>query len=281
MTRTILITGCSSGIGLATARMMRGRGWRVFASCRRAEDCASLAAEGFEAPLLDHADETSIEAALAEVLAATGGRLDAVYVNGAYALPGAVADVPRAALREIFEANVFGVHDLVRRVLPVMLGQGHGRIVLCSSVLGIAGMRYRGPYVATKFAMEGLYDTLRLELMDLPGAKDIHVSLVEPGPIDTPIRVKSIPHFEKWIGWEGSAWRAVYEAQVIPRLRAPMPQKRGPVDLPPEAVARRVVHACEAARPKPRYFVTVATWGVEALRRLLTTRARDRLLRKG
>ena len=280
MTRSILISGCSSGIGLASARVMRDRGWRVFAACRRAADRDALRAEGFEAPLLDHADPASIEAAYAEALAATGGRLDAIYANGAYAQPGGVADTPRDALREIFETNLFGVHDMMRRAVPVMLAQGHGRIVACSSVLGIAAMRYRGPYCATKFALEGLADAFRLELRDLPEAKDIHVSLLVPGPIETPIRRKSLPHFERWIDWEGSPWRGVYEAQVRPRLYAPENAERGLIDLPPEAVAKRLVHACEARRPRPRYFVTSGTWGVEAARRLLPTRLRDALLRR-
>ena len=280
MSRSILITGCSSGIGLASARMMRARGWRVFASCRAAADCARLQEEGFESPRIDHADEDSIEAGLGPVLAATGGTLDALYLNGAWALPGAVGDVPRDGMRAIFEANFFGVHDLARRALPVMLAQGHGRIVLCSSVLGLGGMRYRGPYVATKFAMEGWADSLRLELKDLPGARDIHVSLIEPGPIETPIREKSRPHFERWIDRDSSAWAQVYAREVTPRIyedaRAP-----GPFDLPPEAVAKRLVHACEAKRPRPRYFVTLGTWIIEAARRLLPTRARDWVLYRG
>ena len=162
--RSILITGCSSGIGLDAARGLKARGWRVFATCRQEADCDRLRAEGMESFRLDYADEASIAAAVEEVVQRTGGRLDALYNNGAFACPGAVEDLPRGALREIFETNLFGYHDLTRRVIPLMREQGHGRIVNCSSVLGLVGLTWRGAYVATKFAMEGLTDVLRIEL---------------------------------------------------------------------------------------------------------------------
>ncbi|MGB7319429.1 MAG: SDR family NAD(P)-dependent oxidoreductase, partial [Planktotalea sp.] len=164
MQRSILITGCSSGIGYDCAHGMRAAGWRVFAACRKDEDCARLKSEGFDSPLIDYTDPASIRSGLDEVLAATGGTLDALFNNGAYALPGAVEDLPRDGLREIFECNVFGVHDLTRAVIPVMRAQGHGRIVNCSSVLGLVTMKWRAAYSASKFALEGLTDTLRLEM---------------------------------------------------------------------------------------------------------------------
>jgi NAD(P)-dependent dehydrogenase (short-subunit alcohol dehydrogenase family) len=177
--KSILITGCSSGIGYAAAHGLRARGWRVFAACRKAEDCARLRAEGFDAPLLDYTDEDSIHEALEQVLEATNGTLDALFNNGAYAIPGAVEDMPTDALRAIFESNFFGWHTLTRAVLPVMRAQGHGRIVQCSSVLGLITMPWRGAYNASKFALEGLTDTLRQEMRDTP----IHVVLIEPGPV--------------------------------------------------------------------------------------------------
>ena len=173
--RSILITGCSSGIGYHAAHGLKARGWRVFATCRRAADCDRLRAEGLESFPLDYADEDSIASALAEVLTRTGGTLDALYNNGAFASPGLVEDLPRGALREIFEVNLFGYHDLTRRVIPVMRAQGHGRIINCSSVLGLVGLQWRGAYVATKFAMEGLTDVLRMEME----GTGIHVSLIE------------------------------------------------------------------------------------------------------
>jgi NAD(P)-dependent dehydrogenase (short-subunit alcohol dehydrogenase family) len=269
--RTLLITGCSSGIGLDAAHGMRARGWRVFASCRKPEDCDRLLAEGFESPLIDYADPASVEQGLAEVLAATGGRLDALFNNGAYAIPGAVEDLPREALSAIFETNLFGYHDLTRRVIPVMRAQGHGRIVNCSSVLGLAGMRWRGAYVATKFAMEGLSDVLRVEMR----GTGIHVILIEPGPITSLIRKNSIPHFERWIDWKNSARRAEYE-KLLTRLYGEKQHDRW--ELPASAVTAKLAHALESPRPSPRYWITTPTWLVGTAKRFLPTRAADWLV---
>lgn len=267
--RTILITGCSSGIGLDAARGLRTRGWRVFASCRAEADCARLRAEGFDSPQLDYADTASITRALAEVLEATGGRLDALYNNGAFAIPGAVEDLPTEALRALFEANVFGWHDLTRQVIPVMRAQGHGRIVNCSSVLGLVPMPWRGAYVASKHALEGLTDVLRIEMADTP----LRVILIEPGPVTSHIRRNSVPHFERWVNWRASPRAAQYEASLLKRLYAPPSKDR--FELPASAVTRVLVHALEARRPKPRYYVTVPTHLMGTLRRLLPTRALD------
>ncbi|MBN2630231.1 MAG: SDR family NAD(P)-dependent oxidoreductase [Rhodobacteraceae bacterium] len=274
MTKSILITGCSSGIGHDAAHGLRARGWRVFASCRKQADCDRLIAEGFESPCLDYADEASVEAALAEVLAATGGTLDALYNNGAFACPGAVEDLPRGALRAIFETNLFGYHDLTRRVIPVMRAQGHGRIINCSSVLGLVPMKWRGAYVATKFAMEGLTDVLRIEMQ----GSGIEVILIEPGPITSRIRENAIPHFEKWIDWEHSARAAEYAA-----LRGRLYESQGPdqFELPASAVTRKLIHALESRRPQARYYVTVPTYLMGFARRLLPTRALDWLIAKG
>ncbi|MFQ6553497.1 SDR family NAD(P)-dependent oxidoreductase [Aestuariibius insulae] len=268
--KSVLITGCSSGIGLDGARGLRERGWRVFASCRQQADCDRLIEEGFESPRIDYADPATIEGGLAEVLEATGGRLDAVFNNGAYGIPGATEDLPREALRAIFETNLFGPHDLTRRVIPVMRSQGFGRVVNCSSVLGFAALRWRGAYNSTKFAMEGLTDTLRLEMRDTP----IHVILIEPGPVTTKIRENSIPHFEKWIDVEGSARTEQYESVLKKRLY----NSDGTPDrfeLPPSAVTAKLIHALEADKPRPRYFVTTPTYLMSAFRRMLPTRALD------
>jgi len=271
VTRSVLITGCSSGIGLDAARGLKARGWRVFASCRKEEDCERLRAEGLEAPRLDLDDPESIASALADVLAATGGTLDALYSNAAFACPGAVEDIPREAMRAIFETNLFGALDLTNRVIPVMRAQGHGRIVWCSSVLGLVTQRWRGAYVATKFAMEGLADTLRLEML----GTGIHVSLIEPGPITSRIRENSIPHFERHIDWQNSARRRQYE-----RLLHRLYESRGPdrFELPPEAVTRKLVHALESPRPRARYLVTTPTRIAWAMRRFLPVRSADRIL---
>ena len=270
--RTILITGCSSGIGYAAAHALRERGWRVFASCRQSRDCERLAAEGFDAPQLDYTDASSIAAALDHVLEQTGGTLDALYNNGAHATPGAVEDLPTDALREIFESNFFGWHELTRKIIPVMRAQGHGRIIQCSSVLGFVAMPWRGAYNSTKFALEGLTDTLRIELRDTP----IHVTLIEPGPITSNIRANSIPHFERWIDWKSSARKAQYESALLDRLYT----ARGPdrFELPPQAVVDRLIHALEADRPRPRYYVTTPTRISGILKRILPTRALDWVL---
>ncbi len=267
--RSILITGCSSGIGLDAARGLSARGWRVFATCRAEADCARLRAEGLESFRLDYADGASIGAALDEALGRTGGTLDAVFNNGAFACPGAVEDIPTDALRAIFEVNLFGYHELARRVIPVMRAQGAGRIVNCSSVLGLVGMRWRGAYVATKFAMEGLTDCLRVEMR----GTGIAVVLIEPGPIATKIRQNAIPHFERWIDWENSARRDEY-VSLRGRLYGPK-DRPDPFELPPAAVTAKLVHALESRRPRPRYHVTTATRLMGAARRLLPTRALD------
>ena len=269
--KSILITGSSSGIGLNAAHGLRAAGWRVFASCRKQEDCTRLQADGFESPLIDYADADTITRGLAEVLVATGGTLDALYNNGAYACPGAVEDVPTAALREIFETNLFGVHELTRQVVPVMRKQGHGRIINCSSVLGIVGYKLRGAYVATKYALEGMSDVLRLELSDA----QIKVILIEPGPITSRFRKNAVPHFEKWIDWKSSNMHDAYQAEIGRLYTETEPST---FELQPDAVTKKLVHALTAARPKPRYFVTVPTHFIGIAKRLLSTRALDWLI---
>ena len=272
MQKSILITGCSSGIGLDAAHGMRARGWRVFASCRQQRDCDKLRALGFDSPLVDYTDADSITSGLQQVLDATSGTLDALFNNGAHALPGATEDVPTDGLRQIFETNVFGWHELTRQVIPVMRSQGHGRIVQNSSVLGLVAFPWRGAYVATKYAIEGLSDTLRLELRDT----DIKVILIEPGPITSKIRENAIPFFERFIDWEKSALRHRYEDSLLNRLY----ESSGPdkFELPASAVTAKLAHAVEARRPRARYYVTTPTYIAGYLRRILPTRMIDRIL---
>ena len=272
--RSILITGCSSGIGYDAAHTLHKRGWRVFATCRQQSDCDRLIAEGLESFPLDYASETSIAAAVAEVRLRTGGTLDALYNNGAYACPGAVEDLPRGALREIFETNLFGYQDLTIKVIPLMRAQGHGRIINCSSVLGLVGAKWRGAYVATKFAMEGLSDVLRMEMR----GTGIDIILIEPGPIPTKIRVNAIPHFEKWIDWEHSARREEYRPLLNRLYKGGGPDS---FELPPSAVTVKLIHALESRRPRPRYFVTFPTYLMGVARRILPTRALDWMISKG
>lgn len=270
--KSILITGCSSGIGYCCAVGLKAKGWRVFAACRKIEDCARLKSEGFDSPLLDYTAPETIDAALAEVLAETGGTLDALFNNGAHGTPGAVEDLPTDALRAIFEANFFGWHQLTRAVIPVMRKQGHGRIIQCSSVLGFIALPWRGAYNATKYALEGLTDTLRIEMRDTP----IEVVLIEPGPVTSKIRQNSVAHFERWVDWQVSPRRAQYESDLNRRLY----EDRGPdtFELPANAVLSKLIRALEESRPNPRYYVTTPTYVMGMLRRLLPTRALDWVL---
>ena len=263
--KSVLITGCSSGIGYDAATTLHERGWRVFATCRKEADCDRLRREGLESFRLDYADEASIAAAVSEVHRRTDGSLNALYNNGAYAIPGAVEDLPRGALRETFEVNVFGQIDLINRCLPMLLAAGDARIVNCSSVLGFTSIPYRGAYCATKYALEALTDALRRENK----TDGLWFILIEPGPIDTRIRENAAPHFEQWINWRASRKRDHYENNFRPRLYR-QDKKKDRFELPPAAVTKKLIHALESRRPRPRYFVTLPTWFAGAVARLPT-----------
>ena len=271
--RSILITGCSSGIGLAAAKGLQDRGYRVFATARKERDVGLLKAQGLEASCLDLADSTSIATAVTDILEATDGRLYALFNNGAYGQPGAVEDLSRKALREQFETNLFGWHELTCHIIPVMRRQGAGRIIQNSSILGFMALPYRGAYVASKYALEGLTDTLRLELK----GSGIHVSLIEPGPIESRFRANAYAMWQKHIDPDHSYHHANYAAMQS-RLR-----KQGaatPFTLSPEAVLKQLIHALEHPRPRLRYPVTVPTYLFATLRRLLSSRALDKILLK-
>ncbi|PSJ22237.1 short-chain dehydrogenase [Halomonas sp. ND22Bw] len=270
-TRSLLITGCSSGIGHAAAHAMAQRGWRVFATARAEADVARLEAEGLEALRLDLADSASIEAAAETVRERTGGRLTALFNNGAYGQPGAVEDLSRDVLREQLETNLLGTHELTIKVLPMMRAQGHGRIVHNSSVLGFAALPYRGAYVCSKFALEGLSDTLRQELT----GSGIHVSLIQPGPIASRFRENAYRAYRANIDAAHSAHADTY-VKVEARLASE--DGKGAFTLGPEAVVDKLIHALEHRRPKPRYAVTLPTHLFAALKRMLSTRGMDRVL---
>lgn len=274
MTRSILITGCSSGIGLDAANTLRDRGWRVFAACRKAADCARLRDEGFDSPKLDYEAPESVEAAMKEVLDATGGTLDAIFNNGAYGIPGAVEDLPRAALSAILQANLVGPHHLTTLAVPVMRRQGHGRIVNCTSVMGYTAFPWRGAYVATKYGLEGLTDTLRLELHNTP----IHVSLIEPGLITTKFGENSGKNFERWIDWETSAKVDEYRNDLLKKWQGQNPNAR--LEVPPADVTAKLIHAVEHPRPKARYRVTKLAQFAYIAKRVLPTRGSDWIIRK-
>lgn len=268
--RVILITGCSSGIGLAAAKILRQRGWLVIASARDAADVERLKSEGLESVRLDLASPDSITMALDWLFKKTDGRLDALFNNGAFAIPGAVEDLSRSALACQLDNGLLGWHDLTVQVLPYMRRQGYGRIVQNSSVLGLVSMRYRGAYSAMKYALEGLSDALRQELR----GSGIHVSIIEPGPITSRFRENSYHQFEQWIDAQNSLHKLSY-LNMLQRLESETP---APFVLPPEAVVNKLVHALEAKRPKPRYYVTRATWILAICKRVLPTRWMDHFI---
>ena len=271
--RSILITGCSSGIGLASARALKARGWRVLATARKPDDLARLReVEGLEAIPLELGDQASIAACAVEALSLTEGRLDALFNNGAYAQVGAVEDLTSEVLRQQFEVNFIGWHELTRRIIPAMRRQGHGRIVQCSSVLGFLSGPYRGAYSASKYALEGLTDAMRLEL----AGTGIKVSLIEPGPIRTRFLENVYTAFVANIDIDGSPHRETYRRR-LESIRAGGKQT---FKLGPEAVAAKLVHAVESPRPKIRYFVTTSTYLAAAMKRTLPGRIVDIISQK-
>jgi NAD(P)-dependent dehydrogenase (short-subunit alcohol dehydrogenase family) len=272
MTRTILITGCSSGIGWHCAQGLKARGWRVIATARKPDDLARLKDEGLEALPLDYADRASVAGLAEEVAARCGGRLDALFNNGAYGQPGAVEDLTREVLEAQFAANVFGWHQLTRECLALMRANGHGRIVQCSSVLGLVALKWRGAYNASKFAIEALSDTLRLELRGTA----IHVSLIEPGPIASKFTENALRHFEQNIDEASSHYKEAYVRQRARMGRGGSARYK----LGPEAVLEALVHAIESDRPRARYYVTKPTHYMAFARRVLPQRLLDRLLDK-
>lgn len=273
MKKTILITGCSSGIGYCVAKGLQERGYRVFATARKRDSVEKLLAEGLESFRLDLNDSNSIHFAFEETMRRTGGELYALFNNGAYGLPGAVEDLNRDALRAQFETNVFGWQELTNLAIPVMRRQGYGRIIQNSSVLGFVALPFRGAYNASKYAIEGLSDTLRLELK----GSNVFVSLIEPGPIASQFRMNAVKALQKYIDIENSFHREKYQG-VLSRLNKPGPAV--PFTLPPEAVLKRVIYALEAEKPQARYYVTVPTYLFGILKRILSTRTLDVILAK-
>ena len=271
--KSVLITGCSSGIGYCVANGLKQRGYRVIATARRTESVELLKADGLESLQLDLSSSDSIQQAFKQVMQSTDGKLFALFNNGAFGLPGAVEDLTRENLKYQFETNVFGWLELTNLVIPIMRKQGFGRIIQNSSVLGFVCMPFRGAYNASKYAIEGLSDTLRLELKDT----NIKISLIEPGPITSQFRANAVIALQQHIDIENSVHREKYTSE-LERLNKEGPAV--PFTLPPEAVLKRVIHALESKQPKPRYYVTFPTYLFAFLKRLLSHRQMDFLLVK-
>lgn len=269
--KNILITGCSSGIGYTTAQILQNRGYRVIATARQASDVQRLQQEGFECLQMDLADSDSIHSAVQQLWAMTDHKLYAVFNNAAYGQPGAVEDLSRTALRTQFETNLFGTHELTNLLIPIMRQQGYGRIIYNSSILGFVAMKFRGAYNASKFALEGLADTLRLELKN----SGIHVVLIEPGPITSEFRKNAFAKYLEYIDKTNSPHRDTYLAMET-RLQKPGPA--APFTLLASAVAEKVILALESRSPKYRYPVTVPTHLFSWLKRLLPASWLDKIL---
>ena len=260
--RSILVTGCSSGIGAHCARALKADGWHVFATARKPEDLETLEREGFETLYLDYTEPQSIATVADHVLTMTDGRLNALFNNGAYAQAGAVEDLPVEALRHQLETNVIGWHDLTRRIVPAMRRQGSGRIVINSSILGVTPIKWRGAYAASKFALEGLMGCMALELR----GSGVSVSLIEPGPVTSKIATNGLYWFEKYIDHEHSVHREEYQAQLT-RLR--QGGTTSSMKLGPEAVYKVLDHALNARRPRMHYPVTLPAKAGFLMRRFL------------
>lgn len=271
--RSVLITGASSGIGWEAAVRLKERGWRVMATARRKEDLQRLERDGgIEAIELDLSEPDSIAACADTTLRLTGGRVDALFNNGAYGQVGAVEDLTPDVLRRQIEVNLIGAHDLTRRLIPSMRAHQSGRIVQCSSVLGLVSGPFRGAYCASKFALEGLSDAMRLEL----AGSGIHVVLIEPGPIRTKFVETALKNFRVTVDIEGSAHRESYLA----RLKSMETGGKQTFKLEPEAVVQKLVHALESRRPKLRYYVTTPTYVAAGLKRVLPMRLLDLVVKR-
>jgi len=271
--RSVIITGCSSGIGRCVAEGLKQRGYRVFATARKKCDVDALIESGFESVQLDLANSASIHSAFVTILDKAEGEIYALFNNGAYGQPGAVEDLSRDVLRQQFEVNLFGTHELTNLVLPVMRKQGYGRIIQNSSVLGFVALQFRGAYNMSKYALEGLTDTLRLELM----GTNIQISLIEPGPIESRFRKNALIAFEENISFENSPFENAYK-KLVERLEAEGPVV--PFTLGPEAVLDKVIHALESKKPKLRYYVSFPTYLFGTLKRVLSARVMDKVLKK-
>jgi short-subunit dehydrogenase len=273
MKTSVLITGCASGIGLYAAQALLQRGYRVFATARREEDVAKLKHLGLEALQLDVNCSHSIQTALTQVLACTGGTLDVLFNNAGYGQPGAIEDLQRQHIEQQFQTNVYGLMELCSAVVPIMRKQGRGRIINNSSLLGLVAMPYRGVYAASKFAVEGLCDALRQELY----GSGIKVILLEPGPIQTNFRNHAYKAYTQAVDEKASQHQHAYQKMAAYYRER---QGHGWLTQSPAAVSRKLIKAIESKRPRARYYIGLPTYLLAFARRLLPTWALDYVLRK-
>jgi short-subunit dehydrogenase len=270
--KNILITGCSSGIGYDTAHYLHNNGYKVYASARDAKDVKRLQDEGLDAFLLDVTCADAITEVL-NTITKDGAELYAVFNNAGYGQPGAVEDITTDVLKEQFETNFFGLHEVTHQAIKIMRKQGHGRIIQHSSVLGIISLRFRGAYNASKYAIEGLCDTLRLELMET----DIHICTINTGPVSSDFRKNATKMFKKNVDYKSSIWRDAYEAELLERKES---KDSDMFTKSSDVVIKNILHALEAKKPKPRYYNTLATHLMGGFKRFLPTSILDKVLRK-
>ena len=266
--QTILITGCShGGIGYATAKYLKEQGHQVFASARQQKDVDALRNEGFETYLIDVNNYNQVDLSLADILKKTNGTLDVVFNNAGFGQAGAIEDVDTKYLREEFETNFFALHNLTCQAIKIMRKQGYGKIIQHSSVFGLVYSKYRGPYIASKYAVEGLTDTLRLELE----GSNIHISTLNTGPITSKFR-ENMVKTAKNIDINNSYHKEEYEKMLK------WQHKKIPFNEPAISVAKVVEKIIDAKKPKARYHITKATWIFVALKRILPTGMLDKVL---
>ncbi len=268
--RVILITGCSSGIGRATAIEAAARGHRVFATARNPETLRDLESRGQIRTLaLDVTDAASIRDAVAAVLA-EAGHLDALVNNAGYGQYGAAEDVTAEEWRRQFDVNLFGAIEVARAVLPAMREKRRGTIVNVSSVAGKIAIPFAAPYCASKHALEAFSDALRVEVAPF----GIRVAVIEAGPIETRFGDRARAGVARMLASPGpySPFYKNAERAMDTDFQAGK--------LPPEAVARVVVDAIEAANPRTRYRITRLARALILLRRFLPDRFFDRRMKK-
>ena len=270
--KSVLVTGCSSGIGRATSACLRASGWTVYPTARKVEDLDALEADGFQAIQLDVASSASIEATVDQVLGLTGGKLGALVNNAGFGMPGAIQDLTRDAMRRQFEVNVFGLQELTNKFVPVFREHGGGRIVNVSSVVGRLALPFMGIYSASKFALEAISDVQRVEL----APDSIFVSLVEPGPIRTSFSTNCAGQGEERLDTATSKFGAAYQRYFEKRRNGGMGEDR--FRLPPEAVAKKILHALESPRPRIRYKVTLPAYFGDWAARFVPARMIDRMM---
>ncbi len=270
--KNILITGCSSGIGYDTAHYLHANGYKVYATARDAKDVERLKSEGLDAYTLDVTKADDIQKMLS-IIIDNDAKLDAIFNNAGYGQPGALEDITTAVLKEQFETNFFGLHELTHQALSIMRKQGYGRILQHSSVLGIIALRFRGAYNASKYAIEGLCDTLRLELME----SDIYVCTINTGPVHSDFRKNATKKLIENVNYKESFWKREYGAELFQREKS---KEDDMFTKESSVVIKNIVDALESKKPRPRYYNTLATHLLGGLKRILSTNNLDKILRK-